>query len=104
MDADDVKQSTSNYVICPQNRPYGALKLDKISLVRKACIREQANHLGIKRLNNNTDINIDQEDPRFSLNLLTEDGQQLIEQGNAKEVGGNQKTSPNTSKRGLQIS
>ena len=69
------------------NRPSDALNPYRNSLRSETCIGEQANHLGIKRLNNNTDINIDQEDPRFSLNLLTEAAEHLAQQGHAEEGG-----------------
>ena len=84
----DVKQSTRNYVICPQNRPYGALKLDKISLVRKACIRDQSNHFGINNLINKAKEKKDHNALRFSLYLLKEADQHLAQQGHAKEGGG----------------
>ena len=49
----------------------------------------------MKRLNNKTERNKDQEAPKFSLDLQTEAAQHLAQQGQAKEggVGESNKTS-----------
>ena len=58
------------------------------SLGRNTYKGKQANHFGMKIINNKTEKNKGQEAPSLSLDLQTEASQYLFQQGQAKEGGG----------------
>ena len=57
----------------------------------KAHKGKQANNYGTKRLRKKTDINKGQQVPSINLDLQTKAAQYLVQQGQAKERGGEDK-------------